>query len=114
MNFLYALTAPEGQGGGGFAAFLPFILIMVVIYFLMIRPQSKRQKEKRQMLENIKKGDRVITIGGIHGSVAGIKNNGKVVVLKVDKNINITVNKSAIAGLAGKVTEEDTQVEAQA
>lgn len=114
MNFLYALTAPEGQGGGGFAAFLPFILIMVVIYFLMIRPQSKRQKEKRKMLENIKKGDRVITIGGIHGSVAGIKNNGKVVVLKVDKNINITVNKSAIAGLAGKVTEEDTQVEAQA
>lgn len=114
MDFLYALTAPEGQGGGGFAAFLPFILIMVVIYFLMIRPQSKRQKEKRKMLENIKKGDRVITIGGIHGSVAGIKNNGKVVVLKVDKNINITVNKSAIAGLAGKVTEEDTQVEAQA
>ncbi len=114
MDFLYALSAPEGQGGGGgFEAFLPFILIMVVIYFLMIRPQSKRQKEKRQMLENIKKGDRVITIGGIHGSVAGIKNNGKVVVLKVDKNMNITVNKTAVAGLAGNVTEEDTQVEAQ-
>lgn len=112
MDFLYALAAPEGQSGGGFVAFLPFVLIMAVIYFLMIRPQSKRQKEKRQMLENIKKGDRVITIGGIHGSVAGIKNNGKVVVLKVDKNMNITVNKSAVAGLAGSVTEEDTQVEA--
>ena len=112
MDFLFAFSASEGQGGGGFAAFLPFILIMVVIYFLMIRPQSKRQKEKRQMLDNIKKGDRVITIGGIHGSVAGIKNNGKVVVLKVDKNMNITVNKTAVAGLAGNVTEEDTQVEA--
>lgn len=112
MDFLFAFSAPGGQGGGGFAAFLPFILIMVVIYFLMIRPQSKRQKEKRKMLDNIKKGDRVITIGGIHGSVAGIKNNGKVVVLKVDKNMNITVNKTAVAGLAGNVTEEDTQVEA--
>ncbi len=112
MDFLYALAAPEGQSGGGFVAFLPFVLIMAVIYFLMIRPQSKRQKEKRQMLENIKKGDRVITIGGIHGSVAGIKNNGKVVVLKVDKNMNITVNKSAVAGLAGNVTEEDTQIKA--
>ncbi len=112
MDFLYALAAPEGQSGGGFVAFLPFVLIMAVIYFLMIRPQSKRQKEKRQMLENIKKGDRVITIGGIHGSVAGIKNNGKVVVLKVDKDMNITVNKSAVAGLAGNVTEEDTQIKA--
>ena len=112
MDFLFAFASPDGQGGGGFAAFLPFILIMVVIYFLMIRPQSKRQKEKRQMLDNIKKGDRVITIGGIHGSVAGIKNNGKVVVLKVDKNMNITVNKTAVAGLAGNVTEEDTQIKA--
>ena len=112
MDFLFAFSAPEGQGGGGFAAFLPFILIMAVIYFLMIRPQSKRQKEKRQMLDNIKKGDRVITIGGIHGTVAGIKNNGKVVVLKVDKNMNITVNKTAVAGLAGNVTEEDTQIKA--
>jgi preprotein translocase subunit YajC len=112
LDFLYALAAPEGQSGGGFVAFLPFVLIMAVIYFLMIRPQSKRQKEKRQMLENIKKGDRVITIGGIHGSVAGIKNNGKVVVLKVDKDMNITVNKSAVAGLAGNVTEEDTQIKA--
>ena len=112
MDFLYALAAPEGQSGGGFVAFLPFVLIMAVIYFLMIRPQSKRQKEKRQMLENIKKGDRVLSIGGIHGSVARIKNNGKVVVLKVDKNMNITVNKSAVAGLAGNVTEEDTQIKA--
>jgi len=112
LDFLFAFASPDGQGGGGFAAFLPFILIMVVIYFLMIRPQSKRQKEKRQMLDNIKKGDRVITIGGIHGSVAGIKNNGKVVVLKVDKNMNITVNKTAVAGLAGNVTEEDTQIKA--
>ncbi len=113
MDLLYALTSPEGQQGGGIAAFLPFILIMVVIYFLMIRPQSKRQKEKKQMIENLKKGDRIITIGGIHGSIAGFKNNGKVVILKIDKNMNITVNKSAVAGLVGNVTEEDTQLDTQ-
>ncbi len=113
MEYLYALAAPEGQQGGGIAAFLPFILIMVVIYFLMIRPQSKRQKEKKQMIENLKKGDRIITIGGIHGTIAGLKNNGKVVVLKVDKNFNMTLNKSAVAGLVGSVTEEDTVVETQ-
>ena len=114
MDLLYALTSPEGQQGGGITAFLPFILIMVVIYFLMIRPQSKRQKEKKQMIKNLKKGDRIITIGGIHGNIAGFKNNGKVVILKIDKNMNITVNKSAVAGLAGNVTEEDTQLDAQA
>ncbi|MFQ6678146.1 MAG: preprotein translocase subunit YajC [Fidelibacterota bacterium] len=111
MDLLYALAAPEGQQGGGIAAFLPFILIMVVIYFLMIRPQSKRQKEKKQMMENLKKGDKVITIGGIHGTIAGLKNNGKVVILKIDKNMNLTVNKSAVAGLIGSVSEEDTVVE---
>jgi preprotein translocase subunit YajC len=114
LDLLYALAAPEGQQGGGIAAFLPFILIMVVIYFLMIRPQSKRQKEKKQMIDNLKKGDRIITIGGIHGSIAGFKNNGKVVILKIDKNMNITVNRSAVAGLVGNVTEEDTQLDAQA
>jgi len=114
LDLLYALAAPEGQQGGGIAAFLPFILIMVVIYFLMIRPQSKRQKEKKLMIENLKKGDRVITIGGIHGSIAGFKNNGKVVLLKIDKNLNITVNRSSIAGIAGSLTEEDTQLDAQA
>jgi len=114
LDLLYALAAPEGQQGGGIAAFLPFILIMVVIYFLMIRPQSKRQKKKKLMIENLKKGDRVITIGGIHGSIAGFKNNGKVVLLKIDKNMNITVNRSSIAGIAGSLTEEDTQLDAQA
>ncbi len=113
MEFLHAFATPDGQQGGGLVSFLPFILIIVVIYFLMIRPQSKRQKEKRNMLKNLKKGDRVITIGGIHGSITGIKNKGKVVVLKVDKNLNLTMNKSAIAGLADLVTEEDTKIEGQ-
>jgi len=115
VEILYAFAAnPDApQGGGGIAAFLPFFLIMVIIYFLMIRPQGKRRKEKQNMLGALKKGDKVITIGGIHGTVTGIKNQGKVLVLKIEKNLNININRSAIAGLANSVTEQDTQIEAQ-
>jgi len=115
VEILYAFaTNPDApQGGGGIAAFLPFFLIMVIIYFLMIRPQGKRRKEKQNMLGALKKGDKVITIGGIHGTVVGIKNQGKIFVLKIDKNLNININRSAIAGLANSVTEQDTQIEAQ-
>ena len=115
MEILYAFaTNPDApQGGGGIATFLPFFLIMVIIYFLMIRPQAKKRKEKQNMLGALKKGDKVITIGGIHGTVVGIKNQGKIFVLKIDKNLNININRSAIAGLANSVTEQDTQIEAQ-
>jgi len=112
VDILYGFAAnPEAnQGGGGIAAFLPFFLIMLIIYFLMIRPQAKRQKEKQNMLLALKKGDKVITIGGIHGVVSGIKNQGKLIVLKIDKNLNININRSAISGLADGKIDEDTQL----
>ena len=74
MDILYGQVE---TGGGGIAAFLPFILIMIIIYFLMIRPQTKRQKEKEAMREGIKKGDKVITMGGIYGTVQGFKEKGR-------------------------------------
>ncbi len=111
MDILYASTqSGAAGGGGGMLSLLPFVLIMLILYFLMIRPQSKRQKEKKLMIEAIKKGDRIVTIGGVHGTVVGLKNKGKIVVIKVDKNTNLTVVKSSIAGLAESVTEEDTKI----
>ena len=89
--------------------FLPFILIMIIIYFLMIRPQTKRQKEKEAMREGIKKGDKVITMGGIYGTVQGFKEKGRQAVIKVDNNTNITINRTAITGLAGKVKDEELE-----
>lgn len=77
----------------------------------MIRPQAKRQKNKRTMMEALKKGDRIVTVGGVHGTVVGLKQQGKIVIIKVDKNTNLTVIKSSIAGLAESVTEEDTKIE---
>jgi preprotein translocase subunit YajC len=96
-------------GGSGIVTFLPFILIMVIIYFLMIRPQTKRQKEKEAMREGIKKGDKVITMGGIYGTVQGFKEKGRQAVIKVDNNTNITINRTAITGLAGKVKDEELE-----
>ena len=106
MGILYGQVE---TGGGGIAAFLPFNLIMVIIYFLMIRPQTKRQKEKETMREGIKKGDKIITMGGIYGTVQGFKEKGRQAVIKVDNNTNITINRTAIAGLAGKVKDEELE-----
>jgi len=113
LDILFA-SAQTGAAGGssGMLSLLPFALIMVILYFLMIRPQSKKQKEKRLMLDALKKGDKIVTIGGVHGTVVGLKNKGNIVVIKVDKNTNLTVVKSAIAGMAESVTEEDTRIEA--
>ncbi len=108
MDFLYAASQP-GQGGGGLAAFLPFIVIMFIIYFLMIRPQTKRQKEKDTMRDELKKGDKIITMGGIYGTVQGFKEKGRQAIIKIDNNTNITINKTAVAGLAGKI--KDTELE---
>ena len=108
MDFLNAASQP-GQGGGGLIAFLPFILIMFIIYFLMIRPQTKRQKEKETMRDELKKGDKIITMGGIYGTVQGFKEKGRQAIIKIDNNTNITINKTAVAGLAGKI--KDTELE---
>jgi len=75
----------------------PLLLIFVLFYVLMIVPMRKRQKALQQMIENLKKGDRVITNGGIYGEVAAIA--GAAVVLKIADNVKVKVAKSAITGL---------------
>lgn len=61
-----------GQGAGGFSGFIPLILMFVIFYFLLIRPQQKKTKQHREMIAALKKGDRIITSGGIHGRITGI------------------------------------------
>jgi preprotein translocase subunit YajC len=99
------LGAPESGGAAGGAAggggtqlvtmLVTFGLIIVVFYFLVIRPQNKKQKDAKKMLESIRKGDRVVTIGGMHGYVESVKDNE--VLLKVDENVKVKFNKSAVA-----------------
>ena len=96
---------PRGEGSSGTAgiiSLLPFVLIFFVIYFLMIRPQIKRQKETKNMLGNLKKGDKVITTGGMIGTIAGIKEKDNIVILKVDQNVKIEMLKTGVARVINK------------
>lgn len=89
----YLLQA-EGAMSNPIMQFLPMILIIVVFYFFMIRPQMKKQKELRAFREALAKGDKVVTTGGIYGTVAGIKDNA--IILTIASGIDIKVDKSAV------------------
>lgn len=84
---------------------LPMLAVMVIFYFLLIGPMRKRQKTLQQLVEALKKGDRVITNGGIYGEIQGV--DAQTVILKIADNVRIKVAKSAIAGLEAK--EGDNQ-----
>jgi preprotein translocase subunit YajC len=86
-----------GSQPGGFALFLPLILIMVIFYFLMIMPAQRRQKKVAEMLKDLKTGDKVITNGGIYGTIAGLEPDA--VQLRIAEQVKIKVSRSAIAGL---------------
>ncbi len=95
MNALIALQAAEsGATGGDIGAFLPLILIIVIFYFFMIRPQMKRNKELKQFRDSLEKGDKVVTTGGIYGKVVEI--GDYYVMLEVDSNVKIKIDKAAV------------------
>ncbi len=97
----YAQTAPA-PGGSGFdiISFLPLVLIFVVFYFLILRPQQKKQKEHRAMIEAVKRGDRVVTSGGIIGSVAKVED--RELVLEIADNVRVKTLKGMIADVIAR------------
>ena len=88
--------AGQGGGGGFMSLILMFALIFAVMYFFMIRPQQKREKDRQKMLGELKKGDKVVTNSGMVGVIWGIKDN--IIVLKFEEDVKIEFLKSAIAG----------------
>ncbi len=80
-----------------FVQLVPLVLIFVVFYLFLIRPQQKKQKDREKVLESLKRGDRVITIGGMHGTVAGIDTEKKTVLVQIGDNVKIKFDRSAIA-----------------
>jgi len=98
MSFIPFLQASSASTSGSLVgSVVPFLLIIVIFYFFLIRPQNKKQKETEKMLKALKKGDKVITIGGIHGTVSSVKEN--TVIVKVDENCKLEFNRSAISSV---------------
>ncbi|MBW6535876.1 MAG: preprotein translocase subunit YajC [Mariniphaga sp.] len=88
------MMQPEGQDANPLMSFLPLLLIVVVFYFFMIRPQMKRQKEVRKFRESLAKGDKVVTTGGIYGRIVEVKET--TIILEIAKDIHIKVDKNGI------------------
>ncbi len=97
---------PGAEGGGSqVVAFIPFILIFVIFYFLILRPQQKQSRQRQEMLKSIKRGDNVITSGGLYGKVLNIADD--VITLEIAKGVSVRVSRSGISGLAGTEGEDD-------
>lgn len=92
-------TPPTGPGGAPMWLGNLFLIVsfMLIFYFLVLRPQQKRQKQAQKMLESLKKGDRVVTTGGIHGTILNVKDD--VVTIKIDENVKVDVSKSAVTSV---------------
>jgi len=98
IDLAYAQAAAPGPAGSPLGGFVPLILIFAVFYFLLIRPQQKKEKERKNMINTLKKGDSVVTSGGIYGTVVNLKPT--TIELKIDENTKIQILKNAISGIA--------------
>jgi len=96
-----------GGGGGLLGTFLPFVFIIAIFYFLIIRPQNKKRKETEKMLSALKKGDKVVTIGGLHGTIQSVKET--TVIIKADDNVKLEFLRSAVSTVAQPSKEDKNE-----
>jgi len=105
----YALGPTPGGGGapgGSFSVFIPLVLMFAVFYFLLIRPQQKKQRQQQDMLKGLKVGDRVLTTGGLYGTI--VAGGDHIVKLEIADKVRVDVGRSSIAG---KVERRETKEE---
>lgn len=95
FNFLLFMPPAEGQEGGGLMSFLPLILIVLVFYLFFIRPQMKKSKDQRKYREALKKGDKIVTVGGIHGKIVEVQDT--TFTIEVEGQNRLKIEKSAVA-----------------
>jgi len=105
IDIAYAMggSGAGGDGAAGFGGFIPIILMFVIFYFLLIRPQQKRQKEHRNMVSNLKKGDRIITSGGLHGRITGIDDN--TLTVEIADKVRVKVARANVSAMVQSVPQ---------
>jgi preprotein translocase subunit YajC len=110
------MVPPAGDGattGNPLISFLPFVVIIGIFYFLIIRPQNKKRKETEKMLSALKKGDKIVTIGGLHGTVQSVRDT--TVIIKADDNVKLEFLRSAVSSIVTaskeKIEEKDDSEE---
>jgi preprotein translocase subunit YajC len=96
--------ATSGSSGNLLYTLAPFILMFAIFYFLLIRPQQRKQKQRGSMLNALKKGDKVVTVGGLHGTIAEISDD--TVVIKVNDTTKLTFDRSSVNNVSARSSEE--------
>ncbi|OHB83088.1 MAG: preprotein translocase subunit YajC [Planctomycetes bacterium RIFCSPHIGHO2_02_FULL_38_41] len=109
MLFLLQAAAGKQSSTGMLTMLLPFILMFVVMYFLILRPQKKKEKDRKAMISRIRKNDRVVTAGGVHGSIVTVREHE--VILRVDdaKDVKVKVDRSSIVSVLEVSHDEDEE-----
>ncbi len=97
ITLLAQAASPAPAGPNPLASFVPIILIFVIMYFLLFRPQMRRQKEQAALVTQLKTGDRVVTSSGIHGLISNVKE--RTVIVKIADNVKIEMEKSAVSSV---------------
>ena len=100
IDVAYAMGAggqagAQGQGGG-LMSLMPFVALIIIFYFLLIRPQQKKAKEHRTMLTALKKGDKIITSGGLHGEITGLTDDA--IIVEIAPKVRVKISRGSIAG----------------
>ncbi|ODS32322.1 MAG: preprotein translocase subunit YajC [Candidatus Scalindua rubra] len=105
MDFLMEATGNKGFGGMGLM--LPFILMFAILYLLIIRPQRTKERHRKEMIANIRKHDRIVTVGGVHGVVISVKENEVIARVDDKKDVKLKIDKSAITSVTVPQTEQE-------
>jgi len=111
LPLLMAAPQAGAEGGAGslIGSFVPFIAIIAIFYFLIIRPQNKKRKETEKMHAGLKKGDRIVTIGGVYGTIHSVKDT--TVIVKVDDNVKLEFLRSAISSIIAAAAPKEEKIE---